>query len=101
MNVPNRITEAARARIAATIDQRARVKRAIRSGRLLDAEPNEARKIQRFRVVTGCSEDDAAALTRNADPGKLGLEGDQLLGAERIQGKTTDFVGVSFVEEAR
>ena len=97
----SRISEAARARIAETLAQRDRVRRASLRGCPLDAEPIESRKIDRIRAVTGVDEPVARALARYEDPARVGLTGDRRLGAERIQGRSTDFVGVAFVEEAR
>jgi endonuclease G len=74
---------------------------AIQSGRPLEAEPDERRKISRMQVVTGVSRPQAEALIRYEPPARLGLAGERRLGAERIQGSTTDFVGVSFLDLAR
>lgn len=43
----------------------------------------------------------AKKLARNVQPSELGLKGDRRSAAERIQGRTIDFVGISFLDMAR
>jgi len=101
VDVSESIAAAARARVRETEEQRERVRHAFASDRPLDAEPNEARKVNRIQAVTGVSREHAVSLARYEDPAELGLAGEARLGAERLQGKTVDFVGVSFLELAR
>lgn len=101
VKVPERIAAAARSRMKAATEQRERVMEAIRSGRPLDAEPDAARKVNRFQAVTGVSRETARHLASGASPASLGLVGARRAGAERIQGETVDFVGVSFIDRAR
>jgi endonuclease G, mitochondrial len=101
MKVPESIAIAGRTRTGSAREQRNRALKAIYSGRPLDAEPSEARKVHRFQKVAGVSTELARKLS-NYEPGALsGLAGERLLGAERIQGKSIDFVGVSFLDLAR
>lgn len=101
MKFAESIASAARTRVESTKEQREKTLRAIYSEHPLDAEPSEARKIHRFQAVAGVSTEQAIKLS-NYEPGALaGLAGERLLGAERIQGKSIDFVGVSFLELAR
>jgi endonuclease G, mitochondrial len=100
MKPPESVATAARARVKEAKEQRDRVVEATSAGRQLDAEPSETRKVNRIQAVTGVTRDRAVALAGNAEPTSLGLAGERRLGAERIQGRTTDFVGVSFLELA-
>ncbi|MFO0956046.1 MAG: DNA/RNA non-specific endonuclease [Isosphaeraceae bacterium] len=81
--------------------QRARVAKANRSGDLLAAEPDAERKVRRMCAVAQVGEAEARSLAENIPPARIGLKGEAALGAERIQGNTTDFVGVSFLDRAR
>ena len=113
--VPDRIARAARARIEQATTQRVQVESATAKARLesiqdpgdtagspplIQAEPDHQRKIRRLQAVAGVSLGQAEELIEGADPAKM-LAGDNLLGAERILGKTVDFVGVSFLDYAR
>ncbi|MEP0873520.1 DNA/RNA non-specific endonuclease [Trichocoleus desertorum AS-A10] len=100
--VPKRITNAARERVRASEakKQREQVRESAEQGNLLTAEPDEHRKIHRFQAVAGVDRKIAIALAHGEDPAKMGLDGDARLGAERIQGRTTDFVGVAFLDSA-
>jgi endonuclease G, mitochondrial len=101
--VPDRIAAAARARMREqkAKQQRERVEKATESGDLLAAEPDAKRKVKRLAAVARVSEDEAKALVKGTAPESLGVKGEAALGAERVQGKTTDFVGVSFLDFAR
>lgn len=101
MIVPEPIANAARARVRESQIEREQVMKAIQSGSSLDAEPNINRTVSRIQAVTGVDFEQAKRLAHNEDPTKIGLTGDARLGAERIQGKTSDFVGISFLELAR
>jgi endonuclease G len=100
MKPPESVAAAARVRVKEGKEQRDRVVEATSAGRPLDAEPSEARKVNRIQAVTGVTRDRAIALASNAEPTSLGLAGERRLGAERIQGRTMDFVSVSFLELA-
>jgi len=101
MKAPESVAAAARVRAREAAAQRQRVLQAVWSGRPLDAEPDVARKVSRFQAATGVSQEQAERLARDADPASLGLTGDARIGAERIQGKTADFLGVAFLDLAR
>jgi endonuclease G len=101
MKIPEHIVAAARERVRRTTPDRQRVLEAIRAGRPLEAEPDEERKCSRFRRVAGVSAEDAARLARGESAAALGLPRERRTAAERIQGTTVDFVGVSFLERAR
>ena len=95
------ITTADRSRIGKSSEQRKKALKAISEGRPLDAEPSEVRKIHRFQTVAGVSTEQAKKLCNYKSDALAGLEGEKRLGAERIQGRSIDFVGVSFLELAR
>jgi endonuclease G len=101
--VPDRIAQAARARVeeAEARVQRRRVAAATATGDLLTAEPDAQRTIRRFQAVAGVDLQQAEALAQGEDPARLGLAGEARLGAEAIQGKTVDFLGISFLDQAR
>jgi endonuclease G len=101
VKVPESTAIAARARSESAEEQRNRALKAIFSGRPLDAEPSRARKIHRFQAVTGISTEQATRLADYDSAALSGLAGERLLGAERIQGKSIDFIGVSFLDLAR
>src|SRR5215207_430865 len=98
---PEYIAAKARARVEASAERRNKVLKAIYAGRPLDAEPDEARTIHRLQRVAGVDADQAASLADYQEDVLSRLKGDKRLGAERIQGKTEDFVGVAFLELAR
>jgi endonuclease G len=62
----------------------------IREGRPGDAEPELARKVQVFQARTGLSLEEADRKATQPEAG-----------AERIWGKTVDFVDVAFFERGR
>jgi endonuclease G len=99
--VPERIASAARNRVQRSAKQRQQALAAIASGRPMDAEPDRDRRVRRIRRITGVALPQAEAMADYARPAELGLAGERRLGAERIQGLTTDFVGVSFLDLAR
>lgn len=101
VEVSESLAKAARARIRQTAEERARVLKAVQSGQPLEAEAERSRTIDRFQAVTGVNQQQAENLADYADPAQLGLADEARLGAERIQGRTTDFVGVSFLDLAR
>lgn len=101
--VPDKIARAARARIAEAEAraQRERVAEATDRHDLLAAEPDRQRTVRRFQAVTGVDRSQAEALANGEDPAQLGLSTDARRGAEAIQGKTVDFLGISFLDLAR
>jgi endonuclease G len=103
VQTPERIAVAAKARIEgkAATEQREKTIEALRSGNPLDAEESEVRKVQRFKAVAKVDDETAARLAQGESPDTFGLKGEAKTGAERIQGKTDDFVGVSFLDLAR
>jgi endonuclease G len=102
-NVPPSIARAARERFesARSIEQRERVYESIARGRPLEAEPNPARRIDRMKAVTGLPPTTAEMLAEyRMDASTLdGLPNKGI--AEAIQGSTTDFLDVVFLEIAR
>ena len=103
MQTPERIAAAGKARIEGRegTEQREKTIEAIRSGNPLDAEESEARKVQRFKAVAKVDDEIATRLAHGESPDTFNLKGEAKTGAERIQGKTDDFVGVSFLDLAR
>src|SRR5262245_55379611 len=87
---PPRIVEAAKRRVASALPQIRRSVTLIEKGRPGDAEPELSRRIQVYQARTGVSLEEADR--KAAQP-----EG----GAERIWGKTVDFVDVAFFERGR
>ncbi|OSI68623.1 hypothetical protein BSZ22_20895 [Bradyrhizobium canariense] len=90
MKAPPRIADAARKRITDAIAQIRHSVSAIESGRPGDAEYENSRKVQVLQARTGVSLDEAARVVARPDEG-----------AERIWGKTVDFVDVAFFERGR
>ena len=103
MLTPDRIATAAKARIEGKVgtEQREKTIEAIRQGTPLEAEESVPRKVERFKAVADVDDDIAARLANGESPDNFGLKGEAKTGAERIQGKTDDFVGVSFLDLAR
>ena len=103
MKTPERIATAAKERIDSSdaTKQRENTIEAIRKGEPLDAEPSEERKVNRFKAIADVDDDIAVRLAHGEPPDRFGLKGEAKQGAERIQGRTDDFVGVSFVDLAR
>jgi endonuclease G len=96
------VATAARARVREATEERKRVLNAVRAGGPLDAELNMPRKVSRIQAVTGVSRQQAESMARYGEnPANFGLAEEARLGAERIQGRTADFVGISFLELAR
>ncbi len=91
---------AARRRVLETKEERERVMQTILLGHPLDVEESLPRKIRRMQAATGVSFLQAQQLAQNKDPVEIGLNGETRLSAERIQGKTKDFIGISFLELA-
>lgn len=100
---PERIAKAAHARVKAVKaqKQRERVEESYQAGNPLAAEPDKNRTIQRFQALPGVDHSIAIKLAQGEAPEAMGLNADVRLGAERIQGRTTDFVGVAFLDYAR
>lgn len=95
------VEEAARRRINESQTERNRVWKAIKSGRPLDAEDSTLRKLRRFQSASGVNTEQAKKLAEYEPSVLKSLSGERRLGAERIQGRSTDFVGVSFIELAK
>lgn len=85
MNAPHHIADAARARIRKSMGDIHRSLDAIATGRPGDAEPDESRRAAVLRRRRGVAFDDAARLAPSA-------------GAEKVWGKTIDFVDYVFLE---
>src|SRR5262245_7970975 len=90
MNVPPRIAQAARQRLKESAAEIRKSVAAIAEGRPGDAEPDTARREQVYQARTGVSLEEARR--KVARPNE---------GAERIFGKTVDFVDVAFFERGR
>lgn len=101
MVISSIVEEAARKRINESRPERIRVWKAIKSGRPLDAEENTMRKLRRLQSASGVNTEQATRLADYDLSVLKSLSGERRLGAERIQGRSTDFVGVSFVELAK
>ena len=99
--VPNYIASKARARVEASKAKVNEVIKLTKEGRSLDAEKDNRRKLHRLQRVADVDLDEAVKLASYDDYELSKLTGDKRLGAERIQGKTRDFVGVAFLELAR
>ncbi len=90
MNAPPRIAQAALKRVKAAAPEIRKSVAAIADGRPGDAEPDIARREQVYQARMGVSLQEASR--KVAQPGE---------GAERIFGKTVDFVDVVFFERGR
>jgi endonuclease G len=101
MQVPESIISTARKRILESTEERERVMRAVLSEHPLDAEQSLPRKVRRMQAATGVSLLQAEKLAQNKTPSEIGLAGEARLSAERLQGKTKDFIGISFLELAQ
>jgi endonuclease G len=98
---PKLAAEKARLRIQKEQPNIERALKAIKSRRPLDAEEDNERKIRRFQAACGVNTDQAKRLADYDETVLNSLTGDRRLAAERIQGKTRDFVGVSFIDLAK
>ncbi|MFC4313351.1 DNA/RNA non-specific endonuclease [Steroidobacter flavus] len=96
MKFPEHIERAARARVAIANKQIENSLTQARKGVPLAAEPDHERLISRLQAKAGLSYEEAEMIAQGAasSRGRAALEG----GAEKIYGKTIDFVGVSFLE---
>lgn len=101
VQIPETIATAARTRIRQQTTQREQVLEAVREGRPLEAEPDRGRKVSRFADAAHVDLATAEELASGVSATELRLKGDARLSAERIQGKTADFVGVAFLDLAR
>jgi endonuclease G, mitochondrial len=101
MRIPERIANAARERFLGQREGHRTVRKYVEAGSPYRAEPDAARLRRRFEAVAQVDRTIATALVDNGSPAALGLRDERRLGAERIQGRTVDFVGVSFLERAR
>ena len=90
MNAPPRIAQAASKRVKDSEPEIRKSVAAIANGLPGNAEPDKARREQVYQVRTGCTLEDARRAV--AKPNE---------GAERIFGKTVDFVDVAFFERGR
>ncbi|WP_073563974.1 DNA/RNA non-specific endonuclease [Archangium sp. Cb G35] len=101
MKTRDRIAEATRRRLQQAASQRKLVLKAIREGHPLDAETDEDRKLKRIQAITGMDSEAARRIIQGEDLQVFGLTGEARAGAERILGKKTDFMGVSWIDSAR
>lgn len=100
MQIPDRLRQAALARIAAGEDQIQRTLECVREGRPHDAEPDQARKVERVQVVTQTDAETAKKIADGENPKNLpGLTNAQVSKAESIQGTTVDYLGVAWLDE--
>lgn len=74
--------------------------KAIHDGCPLNAERDLRRKVRRFQAVMPVGPREAEAIATYATPEGLAEAPRGLGGAEKIQGKTEDFLGVAFLETA-
>lgn len=101
MTTKSEINSAAKKRVESTKDEREKVLKAIQSSKPLDAEKDIERKIHRIQSVTKVGYEQAKKIVEYDKVGLVNLTGEKLAGAERIQGKTIDFLPVSFLDLAR
>ncbi|MBC8025777.1 MAG: DNA/RNA non-specific endonuclease, partial [Steroidobacteraceae bacterium] len=94
MKVPASIERAARARIQGNDPQIKHSLEMVRQGVPLKAEPEQERLVARLQKKMPITREVAAELAREVTDGSRTT----LSRAERIYGKTVDFVGVSFLE---
>lgn len=94
MKVPASIERAARARIQGNKPQISHSLEMVRQGVPLKAEPEPARLVERLQKKMPITREVATALANDVTDGKREV----ISRAERIYGKTIDFVGVSFLE---
>lgn len=99
--VPESVRRSAEHRLSRTVQVQAIVEEAIRSGRPLDAEQNQPRKLAFIEQKLGVTPDIAARIAAYEDPKSLPLTPEQAAGAESLQGKTVDFVGIRFLDIGR
>jgi endonuclease G len=101
MSLPKPVVAAIHQRIAAAREERSESIKSIQTGQPLHAEPDAKRVISRIQAATGLSQNQAEQLAQGTPAAALGLSGERRLSAERIQGLTTDFVSVAFLDLAR
>jgi endonuclease G len=101
MKAPDYIDSAARGRVERAKAQVDRSINAIQQRRPLDAEPDDDRKVSRIARVTGMSVSQAKKVANYESPAALDVPVVERRRAEAIQGLTTDFVPVVFLELAR
>ncbi|MGD1837537.1 MAG: DNA/RNA non-specific endonuclease [Nitrososphaeraceae archaeon] len=89
-----------KSRIEETKSQREKSLKAIYSNRPLNAEQDEKRKINRLKSVANVDLKQAKQIINYKKDALTNLEGNRLIGAESIQGKTIDFLSVAFIELA-
>jgi endonuclease G len=95
MNFPRGIERAARARVAVADKQIENTLTQARKGTPLSAEPDHERLISRLQAKAQLSREEAELVAQGAAAARgKGV----MLGAEKVYGKTVDFVGVSFLE---
>lgn len=88
-------------RLQETRAQRERSIKAIYSGRPLDAESDVTRKINRIEAVAHVDNDCAKKIAEYDETTLCYLTSSSIAGAESIQGKSVDFISISFLELAR
>lgn len=100
--VPKKVSQAATRRIANTfVTQQVPVQAAIRSGRPLDAEEDNERKLAYIQKSLGVGRKIATSIANYEDPARLPLSPSQRAQAESLQGLTLDFLPVRFLDMAR
>jgi endonuclease G len=101
MKAPENIERGAKSRVLEATEQRTRVLEAVRRGRPLEAEDEEERKVRRIQRVARIAPEQAARIASYDDGALALMDGTARRLAERIQGKTVDFVGAAFLDLAR
>ncbi len=101
MKAPENIERGAKGRVAEATEQRRRVLDAVRRGRPLEAEDQLERKLRRIQRVARIAPEQAASIASYDDGALALMDGEARRLAERIQGKTVDFVGAAFLDLAR
>ena len=96
-----KMTNLAKTRIKQTEDERNRVFECIQSNHPLDAEPDPIRKERRIKTVIGINSEQATRIARYDNSVYNNLSNEKRFRAEKIQGNTVDFFGISFLNSAR
>jgi endonuclease G, mitochondrial len=101
MQIPHRITQAARQRIDSAQSAIQSTRENIQNGTSLKAEVDRNRAVQRVAVVANVDLQMAARIVNYEKPADLGLTGESLRKAEAIQGESVDYVGVAWLEAGK
>jgi endonuclease G, mitochondrial len=101
MQIPQRITQAARKRIDSAQSTIQSTRENIQNGTSLRSEVDRDRAVQRVALVANVDSQTAARIVNYENPADLGLTGESLRKAEAIQGNSVDYVGVAWLEAGK